>query len=55
MLSKKGEIQRNSSCVDYSSEHVKIISCHGQGGNQEWVYGPVSSLNAALTLFHLYT
>lgn len=44
MLSKSGEIRRDEGCFDYAGQFVMIYPCHGMKGNQEWVYGPVSSL-----------
>lgn len=48
--SKENEIRRDDICLDYPGGHRdinlpdKIITypCHGEKGNQEWVYTKVS-------------
>ena len=49
--SKNNEIRRDDACIDYASgmkglkEPDKIITypCHGEKGNQEWIYNDVIS------------
>jgi len=48
MLSAIGEIRRDDGCFDYAGKSVVIYPCHGQRGNQEWQYTPVS------VYFHIY-
>ncbi|XP_033149259.1 putative polypeptide N-acetylgalactosaminyltransferase 9 isoform X2 [Drosophila busckii] len=38
MLSKAGEIRRDSSCLDYAGKDVILFGCHGSKGNQFWAY-----------------
>jgi len=54
MLSKVHEIRRDDYCLDYdmqSNAIVMIWECHGQGGNQKWLYddkvGPILLLNSS--------
>ena len=45
-MSKLGEIRGENECFDYAGDlqnlykenTLKQISCHGDGGNQHWVY-----------------
>ena len=38
MLSQKGEIRRDETCLDGGQgESVVLYPCHGDQGNQEWV------------------
>ena len=47
-LSKLGELRREDVCADVSTffpkaiEDVRMIKCHGQRGNQEWVISQVT-------------
>ncbi len=49
MLSSTGEIRRDEACLDYSGgiknankdDTVILASCHGQKGNQNWIYNEV--------------
>jgi hypothetical protein len=49
MLSLTGEIRRDDGCLDYSAgitgdnkdDKVIVSSCHGQKGNQHWIYNEV--------------
>ena len=49
MLSIIGEIRRDEGCLDYpggirdtnANDKVVIIQCHGQQGNQYWIYNEV--------------
>ena len=42
-LTANEEIRRKDSCFDYASElkYLSIAGCHGQGGNQRFVYKEV--------------
>ena len=42
LFSESGEIRHDDVCLDWSGddENVKLISCHGMGGNQKWTYNP---------------
>jgi len=44
MLTSSGEIRRDEGCIDYAGKYVMVYPCHGMMGNQQWVYGMVSSL-----------
>lgn len=52
MLSPTGEIRRDEGCLDYAGgikdanndDTVLILQCHGQKGNQDWVYNEVCFL-----------
>ena len=38
LLSKQGEVRRDTACLDYSGQEVILYTCHGQKGNQWWTY-----------------
>lgn len=40
MLSENNELRRDILCLDADKlpGPIKLIRCHGQGGNQRWVY-----------------
>ncbi|KAH8404044.1 hypothetical protein KR215_008593 [Drosophila sulfurigaster] len=38
MLSKSGEIRRDTACLDYAGKDVILFGCHGSKGNQFWTY-----------------
>jgi hypothetical protein len=53
MLSKNGEMRRDDGCLDFSGgENVIIYPCHGQKGNQEWLYREV--IFHTSSYFHRY-
>jgi len=55
MLSKAGEIRRDDGCLDFSGgESVIIYPCHGQKGNQEWMYREVDLLLYNLIKIQLF-
>lgn len=45
-----GEIRRDDGCLDYAggmkdigkTDKVLVLRCHGQEGNQRWLYSEVS-------------
>jgi polypeptide N-acetylgalactosaminyltransferase len=49
LLSSAGEIRRDEGCLDYSGgikdankdDTVIVLACHGQKGNQRWIYNEV--------------
>jgi polypeptide N-acetylgalactosaminyltransferase len=49
MLSPIGEIRRDDGCLEYAGgkadadkdDKVIVIRCHGQKGNQYWIYDEV--------------
>lgn len=53
MLSRSGEIRRDSGCLDFSGgindankeDKVVVYPCHGMKGNQQWTYKEVCSEN----------
>lgn len=46
MISEADEIRKNNLCLDGTqiSAVVKLLVCHGHGGNQKWVYNENVSL-----------
>ncbi|XP_064469526.1 putative polypeptide N-acetylgalactosaminyltransferase 9 [Ornithodoros turicata] len=41
LLSKTGEIRRDSACLDYDGKkNVVLYACHGAKGNQHWKHDP---------------
>ena len=38
MMSGDGEIRNEEECFDYAGSQVLLLPCHGQKGNQEWLY-----------------
>ncbi|KAJ8314274.1 hypothetical protein KUTeg_008835, partial [Tegillarca granosa] len=38
LFTKRLEIRHDYGCFDYNGEILQVAGCHGQGGNQKWVY-----------------
>lgn len=54
MLTDKGEIREKKFCLDATKvgEPVKMLDCHGDGGNQFWSYD--ENVSVYPRLFFLY-
>ncbi|XP_031622984.1 polypeptide N-acetylgalactosaminyltransferase 13-like [Contarinia nasturtii] len=46
MITEKGEIREKKFCLDATmpGEPVKMLGCHGEGGNQRWTYDESANL-----------
>lgn len=53
VMTDLGEIRNQDLCMDADSSNgsVKVLKCHGMGGNQKWVYDPEVSVFVMHFLF----